>query len=668
MGPQGPAAANRGTDARLRRPRSRTFLDELLELQPDLATAVGRPSLRRPLAGHERGRPRRHGSPSATAGSRTFTGARHGGDWTPDERIDRDLVLGELAEFRFAETELRRGRVGSALLGLPDRRRAAHPDSPGTSRRSPSAWRRSPGGWRACPRIIGDAQAVLGSHPGRARCRRLHAEVAGRRIGGRGRAGARGRGRGRGGSPRRSGRGRPAATAARRGGRWRPAPSRGSASTWSRRSRRPRPVTRLLGEALFAAKLRHTLRDPDITPERVLARAEARVRRRPRGDGADRPRALAGLAPGRAAAGRRWRAGSRHARRDRAPSTPRPTTSSRSAARSWRGSRRSAASVTSSAWWRSRSRSTGRPSSCARSPARCSNRPGPLDARPEDVLLDHPGPRGVGRGRGRVVPAGDEHPPAAAAHDPRGGARPLPPGRLRQPRHVAGPARVPVGPVRRGLGRVRHAGDARPRVRRATTPPCGSCTGSSTCGRWPTRSSTSGSTRLGMTSEEAIALMVDGAFQERAEAVAKDERARLSSTQLVDVLPRLEGMWDIEDEARRRAASRAVATPCSGRGDRAGAPARRAAIPRRPPGLRPAGAPARLSISHGAPPIPILRQMLLMREQHEARDERRHRRCRCRNSLRATLGPLDGRRLAWVARTHSAARRGPSAGRGSARS
>ena len=63
-----------------------------------------------------------------------------------------------------------------------------------------------------------------------------------------------------------------------------------------------------------------------------------------------------------------------------------------------------------------------------------------------------------------------------------------------------------------------------------------------------------------MTSEEAIALMVDGAFQEQGEAVQKDERARLSSTQLSTYFVGSLGMWDIEDAARRRAAMAAGAS------------------------------------------------------------------------------------------------------------
>ena len=77
---------------------------------------------------------------------------------------------------------------------------------------------------------------------------------------------------------------------------------------------------------------------------------------------------------------------------------------------------------------------------------------------------------------------------------------------------------------------------------------------------------------LGMTSEQAIALMVDGAFQEQGEAVQKDERARLSSTQLSTYFVGSLGMWDIEDAARRRAAVAAGATadavPVSARGRR----------------------------------------------------------------------------------------------------
>ena len=109
---------------------------------------------------------------------------------------------------------------------------------------------------------------------------------------------------------------------------------------------------------------------------------------------------------------------------------------------------------------------------------------------------------------------------------------------------------------------------------------------------------------MGMTSDEAIALMVDGAFQERAEALAKDERARLSSTQLVTYFLGSVGMWSIEDEARRRAAVAA-----GGSRDDVPAPRVVGGYPATPGFDERAHLEA--AISHGAPPIPILRRILL---------------------------------------------------------
>ncbi|MFL5779136.1 MAG: DUF885 domain-containing protein [Chloroflexota bacterium] len=59
----------------------------------------------------------------------------------------------------------------------------------------------------------------------------------------------------------------------------------------------------------------------------------------------------------------------------------------------------------------------------------------------------------------------------------------------------------------------------------------------------------------GMTEQEAVGLMVEGGFQEEAEARAKYDRARLSSTQLSTYFVGSAEMWDIELEARRRAAA-----------------------------------------------------------------------------------------------------------------
>jgi uncharacterized protein (DUF885 family) len=62
---------------------------------------------------------------------------------------------------------------------------------------------------------------------------------------------------------------------------------------------------------------------------------------------------------------------------------------------------------------------------------------------------------------------------------------------------------------------------------------------------------------MGMTEEQAMELMVRGGFQEADEARAKWLRARLTSTQLSTYYLGSLEMWDLELEARRRAARRA---------------------------------------------------------------------------------------------------------------
>ncbi len=109
---------------------------------------------------------------------------------------------------------------------------------------------------------------------------------------------------------------------------------------------------------------------------------------------------------------------------------------------------------------------------------------------------------------------------------------------------------------------------------------------------------------FGMTSGEAIALMVDGGFQERSEAVAKDDRARLTATQLSTYFLGSMGCWDIEDEARRRAAEAAGA----GR-DAVPVPTLVGGYPSTPGFDERAHLEA--MISHGEPPIPLLRRILL---------------------------------------------------------
>jgi uncharacterized protein (DUF885 family) len=107
----------------------------------------------------------------------------------------------------------------------------------------------------------------------------------------------------------------------------------------------------------------------------------------------------------------------------------------------------------------------------------------------------------------------------------------------------------------------------------------------------------------GMTEQEAVDLMVEGGFQEESEARNKYRRARLSSTQLSTYFAGSMEMWDIELEARRRAAADSGTDPAS---------------------IRPGDLPGGLGdtpgfryrdhleavISHGAPPTSILRRVL----------------------------------------------------------
>jgi hypothetical protein len=107
----------------------------------------------------------------------------------------------------------------------------------------------------------------------------------------------------------------------------------------------------------------------------------------------------------------------------------------------------------------------------------------------------------------------------------------------------------------------------------------------------------------GMTEQEAVDLMVDGGFQEESEARNKYRRARLSSTQLSTYFAGSMEMWDIELEARRRAASAAGADPAS---------IRPGALPGGlgdTPGFRYRGH-LEAVISHGAPPTAVLRRAL----------------------------------------------------------
>jgi uncharacterized protein (DUF885 family) len=107
----------------------------------------------------------------------------------------------------------------------------------------------------------------------------------------------------------------------------------------------------------------------------------------------------------------------------------------------------------------------------------------------------------------------------------------------------------------------------------------------------------------GMGEDEAVGLMVDGGFQEEAEARNKYKRARLSSTQLSTYFAGSMEMWDIELEARRRAARAASADA---------AVVRPRALPGgvgETPGFR-YREHLEAVIGHGAPPTSLLRRAL----------------------------------------------------------
>ena len=109
-----------------------------------------------------------------------------------------------------------------------------------------------------------------------------------------------------------------------------------------------------------------------------------------------------------------------------------------------------------------------------------------------------------------------------------------------------------------------------------------------------------------MTEDEAVQLMVEGGFQEEAEARNKYNRARLSSTQLSTYFVGSMAMWELEVAVRRRLAEAA-----------GGASAAAAVVARELPGGlgETPGFVYRRHLeavtSHSAPPIPLLRRLVL---------------------------------------------------------
>ncbi|MBA2381161.1 MAG: DUF885 domain-containing protein [Chloroflexi bacterium] len=112
----------------------------------------------------------------------------------------------------------------------------------------------------------------------------------------------------------------------------------------------------------------------------------------------------------------------------------------------------------------------------------------------------------------------------------------------------------------------------------------------------------------GMTEAVAVSLMTDGGFQEEAEARAKYNRARLSSTQLSTYFVGSLLFWDLEDEVRRRAA-RALGAESPDRPDAVPTPRVVGGYGETPGFVYRAHLEA--CLNHGAPPMPLLRKLVL---------------------------------------------------------
>ena len=151
-----------------------TFLDELFELRPEFATASGdhRFDGRWPDLS-EAGR---RACLAFVDRWRNVLVSIEPGALSTDERIDRDILLGELDELQFAEAELREAAwdplhwvylLGSGIHPLLAR------DFAPLAARLTSVTERLEG----VPELIDTARGVLGSVPERP-VSRLHAEVA----------------------------------------------------------------------------------------------------------------------------------------------------------------------------------------------------------------------------------------------------------------------------------------------------------------------------------------------------------------------------------------------------------------------------------------------------------------------------------------------------------
>ncbi|HYO42141.1 MAG TPA: DUF885 domain-containing protein [Candidatus Limnocylindrales bacterium] len=572
------------------------FLDELFTLQPELATYVGDHRYDDQWSDMSEA-----GHTSRVAFIERWEGTLGRVDpavLTTDERIDLDLVRGELASFRFAETDLREETwsplpwvymIGGGLHPLLSREFAPLP------LRLASALGRIEG----IPRLIAQAQTVIGTHPTRA-VAKLHAEVAAKRIGGV------------------TSLVRDAVAAAEAASadpdvaamlpQLRAAAEEAAGALDAMAAHLADEVVpnvsgpTELGEPLFTRKLRDTLRDPDVTAAGILAKAEleyAAVR-------AEMVRIARGIWSD-------WRPG--EAMPDDEGAIVRGTLDAIAA---------------------DHPTAEGLVEFCREELVRIEefcrmeaviglvDDPLEIDWTPEfmrsfgGAMLDSPGPLDIGQKTFfSITPVRDEW----DAEEQESYLREMNTRQLRLLTiHEAVPGHyLQLAYANRGSSLAR-------RVFRSglfaegwavyiTQVMLDRGYGGDDPALWLVHwkfylravVNTILDVRIhtmGMTSEEAITLMVEGAFQERAEALAKDERARLSSTQLVTYFLGSVGMWEIEDAARRRAAVAAGAAEDS------------VPVPR-VVGAYPATAGfderAHLEavIAHGAPPIPLLRRILV---------------------------------------------------------
>ncbi len=572
------------------------FLDELFMLQPELATAIGDHRFDDRWSDMSEA-----GHAARLAFIERWEGTLDGleaGSLTTDERIDLDLVRGELASFRFAETELREETwspifwvylIGGGLHPLLTREFAPLPV------RLASALGRIEG----IPRLIAQARSVIGTHPARA-VARLHAEVAAKRIGGvaslaRDAVAAAEAAEADADIARMLPRLRAAAEEAAR--------ALDAMATHLAQEVAPRVSgPSELGEPLYTRKLRDTLRDPAVTAEGILERAEreyAAVR-------AEMVRI------------------SREIWSDRRPGEAMPDEEGALV----RGTLDAVAADHPAA--------DELVSFCtaelARIEAFCRSEdviglvddPLEIDWTPEfmrsfgGAMLDSPGPLDLGEKTFfSITPVREEW----DADERESYLREMNTCQLRLLTiHEAVPGHyLQLARSNRGSSLAR-------RVFRSglfaegwavyiTQVMLDRGYGGDDPALWLVHwkfylravVNTILDVRIhtmGMTSDESVALMVDGAFQERAEALAKDERARLSSTQLVTYVLGSAGMWEIEDAARRRAAMAA------GAGENAVPAPRVVGGYPATPGFD-GRAHLEAVIAHGAPPIPLLRRILL---------------------------------------------------------